>query len=57
MLPDTQPGAFGESYKSSRFNRILDQKPSLTLHLATARSAGCPAVRQGRSAEASLRGQ
>ena len=41
MLPDKQHRAFGEFYKSARFNRILDRKTTVMLHLATAMSAGC----------------
>lgn len=41
MLPDKQHRAFGEFYKSARFNAILDQKTTLMIHLATAMSVGC----------------
>ena len=40
MLPDKQDKAFGEFYKSARYNKILDQKTTL-LHLATAMAAAC----------------
>ncbi len=41
MLPEKPHRAFGEFYKSARFNRILDQKTTVLIHLATAMSAGC----------------
>ena len=41
VLPDKPHRAFGEFYKSARFNRILDQKTTVLIHLATAMSAGC----------------
>lgn len=41
MLPEKQSNAFGEFYKSARFNKILDQKTTLLIHLASAMAAGC----------------
>ena len=41
MLPGKQDQAFGEFYKSARYNRILDQKTTLLIHLATAMAAAC----------------
>jgi len=41
MLPEKSHRAFGEFYKSARFNRVLDQKTTVLIHLATAMSAGC----------------
>jgi hypothetical protein len=41
MLPDDQHKAFGAFYKSARYNRTLDQKTTVLIHLATAMSAGC----------------
>lgn len=41
MLPEKQDKAFADFYKSARFNKILDQKTALLIHLATAMSAAC----------------
>jgi hypothetical protein len=41
MLPEDQDRAFGEFYKSARYNKILDPKTTLMIHLATAMSAAC----------------
>ena len=41
MLPEKQDNAFGEFYKSARYNKILDQKTTLLIHLATAMSKAC----------------
>lgn len=41
MLPEKQDKAFAAFYKSARFNRILDPKTTLLIHLATAMSAAC----------------
>ena len=41
VLPEKQDEAFGEFYKSARYNKILDQKTTLLIHLATAMSAAC----------------
>lgn len=41
MLPEKQDYAFGEFYKSARYNKILDQKTTLLIHLATAMSTAC----------------
>ncbi len=41
MLPEKQDRAFGEFYKSARYNKILDQKTTLLIHLATAMAATC----------------
>lgn len=41
MLPEESHRAFGEFYKSARFNRVLDQKTTVLIHLVTAMSAGC----------------
>ena len=41
MLPKKQDKAFEDFYKSARFNKILDQKTTLLIHLATAMSAAC----------------
>ena len=41
LLPEKQHRAFGEFYKSARYNRILDQKTTVMLHLASALSVGC----------------
>ena len=41
MLPEKQDKAFAEFYKSARFNKILDPKTTLLIHLATAMSAAC----------------
>ena len=41
MLPAKQGEAFNEFYKSARFNKVLDQKTTLLLHLATAMSVAC----------------
>jgi len=41
VLPEKQDKAFGEFYKSARYNKILDKKTTLLIHLATAMSAAC----------------
>jgi len=41
MLPEIQDKAFADFYKSARFNKILDQKTTVLIHLATAMSAAC----------------
>jgi hypothetical protein len=41
MLPEQQDLAFGEFYKSARYNKILDQKTTLLIHLAAAMAAAC----------------
>ncbi len=41
MLPEQQDKAFNDFYKSARFNKVLDQKTTLLLHLATAMSVAC----------------
>ena len=41
MLPEKQEKTFGEFYKSARFNKILDQKTTLLIHMASAMAAGC----------------
>ena len=41
MLPEKQGEAFNQFYKSARFNKILDPKTTLLLHLATAMSVAC----------------
>ncbi len=41
VLPEKQHRAFGEFYKSARFNKVFDPKTTLMIHLATAMSAGC----------------
>jgi hypothetical protein len=41
VLPELQDKAFGKFYKSARFNKILDQKTTLLIHLATAMAAAC----------------
>lgn len=41
MLPEKQHKAFGEFYKSARYNDILDEKTTLMIHLATAMSVAC----------------
>jgi hypothetical protein len=41
VLPEKQLRAFGEFYKSARYNKILDPKTTLMIHLASAMSAGC----------------
>jgi hypothetical protein len=41
MLPEKQDKTFGEFYKSARFNKILDPKTTLLIHLATAMAAAC----------------
>ena len=41
MLPAKQDSAFGEFYKSARHNKILDQKTTLLIHLATAMATAC----------------
>jgi hypothetical protein len=41
MLPEKQDEAFNQFYKSARFNKILDPKTTLLLHLATAMSVAC----------------
>ena len=41
MLPKKQDETFSEFYKAARFNKILDSKTTLMIHLATAMSSGC----------------
>lgn len=41
MLPEKQATAFDEFYESARYNKVLDQKTTLLIHLATAMSAAC----------------
>lgn len=41
MLPKQQDETFSEFYKSARFNKILDPKTTLMIHMATAMSSGC----------------
>jgi hypothetical protein len=41
MLPEIQDKAFGEFYKSARYNTILDQKTTLLIHLAAAMATAC----------------
>jgi len=41
VLPGHQDAAFEEFYKSARFNKILDQKTTIMIHLATALSTAC----------------
>ena len=41
MLPEKQHNAFGEFYKSARYNKVLDEKTTLMIHLATSMSVAC----------------
>jgi hypothetical protein len=41
MLPERQHRAFGEFYKSARYNEILEPKTTLMLHLAAAMAVAC----------------
>jgi hypothetical protein len=41
MLPEKQRKAFGEFYKSARYNKTLEPKTTLMLHLATAMAVAC----------------
>jgi hypothetical protein len=41
VLPEKQDKTFGAFYKSARYNKILDQKTTLLIHLATAMAAAC----------------
>lgn len=41
MLLENQETAFNDFYKSARFNKILEPKTTLMIHLATAMSTGC----------------
>ena len=41
MLPETQEKAFNDFYTSARYNKILDQKTTLLIHLASAMAAAC----------------
>jgi len=41
VLPENQEKAFGAFYKSARYNKVLDPKTTLMIHLATAMSAAC----------------
>ncbi len=40
-LLEDQKKAFGSFYKSARYNKILEPKTTLLIHLATAMSAAC----------------
>ncbi len=48
MLPEKQDRAFADSFKSARFNKILDQKTTQLIHLASATSGSrtCSTVRR-----------
>jgi SAM-dependent methyltransferase len=41
VLSERQDKAFGEFYKSARYNKTLDPKTTLLIHLATAMSTAC----------------
>ena len=41
MLPDEQMKAYSGFYNAARYNKILDPKTTLMVHLATALSIGC----------------
>jgi len=41
VLPEEQHRAFGQFYNSARFNKVLEPKTTLLLHLATAMSVAC----------------
>ncbi len=41
MLPETQNKAYTEFYDSALHNKILDQKTTLMIHLASAMALGC----------------
>jgi hypothetical protein len=41
VLPEKEHTAFGEFYKSARYNTILDSKTTLLIHMAAAMSAAC----------------
>jgi hypothetical protein len=41
VLPDKQAKAFGEFYESARYNKTLDPKTTLMIHMAAAMSAAC----------------
>jgi hypothetical protein len=41
MLTKKQDAAYSEFYKSARYNKILDPKVTLMIHLATAMSVAC----------------
>ena len=41
MLPEEQGAAFSDFYKTARYNKILEPKTTLMIHLAAAMSAGC----------------
>jgi hypothetical protein len=41
MLSEKQHKAFGEFYKSARYNRMLDAKTTVMIHLASSLSVGC----------------
>lgn len=41
MPSEQQDEAFDAFYKTARYNKILDPKTTVMIHLATAISAGC----------------
>ena len=41
MLPERQNRTYEDFYGSARQNRILDQKTTLLIHVATAMAVGC----------------
>jgi hypothetical protein len=41
MLPEIQKNAYTEFYNSARYNKILEPKTSLMLHMAAAMAVGC----------------
>jgi hypothetical protein len=41
MLPEKQLNAFTDFYDVVRYNKILDQKTTIMLHMAAATALGC----------------
>lgn len=41
MLPKDQKQAYNDFYKSARYNKILDPKTTLMIHLASAMAFAC----------------
>jgi hypothetical protein len=41
MLPKKQNDTYSEFYKSARYNKILEPKTTLMLHMASAMAIGC----------------
>lgn len=41
LLPEQQAKTYDDFYNSARYNKILDQKTTILIHMATAMALGC----------------